>query len=158
MSDFLWAYGPSTSPVSSVHEILQARILEWVAMPSSRGSSQPRDWTRPPHCRWILYRLSHQGSPSILKWVAYPFSRGSSWPRNRTRVSHIAGIFFTSWAAREAGILFSFSMEITISGISLEKITKIKQHTHTHTIQTSLELTSQIIFQKKAQDTTRSSA
>ena len=29
-------------PVSSVHGILQARILEWVAMPSSRGSSQPR--------------------------------------------------------------------------------------------------------------------
>ena len=28
---------------SSVHGILQARILEWVAMPSSRGSSQPRD-------------------------------------------------------------------------------------------------------------------
>ena len=26
--------------------ILQARILEWVAMPSSRGSSQPRDWTQ----------------------------------------------------------------------------------------------------------------
>ena len=30
-------------PGSSVHRILQARILEWVAMPSSRGSSQPRD-------------------------------------------------------------------------------------------------------------------
>ena len=29
---------------SSVHGILQARILEWVAMPSFRGSSQPRDW------------------------------------------------------------------------------------------------------------------
>ena len=29
-------------PGSSVREILQARILEWVAMPSSRGSSQPR--------------------------------------------------------------------------------------------------------------------
>jgi len=29
------------------------------------------------HCRWILYSLSHQGSPRILKWVAYPFSRGS---------------------------------------------------------------------------------
>ena len=28
-----------------MHEILQARILEWVAMPSSRGSSQPRDQT-----------------------------------------------------------------------------------------------------------------
>ena len=30
---------------SSVHGILQARILEWVDMPSSRESSQPRDWT-----------------------------------------------------------------------------------------------------------------
>ena len=31
-----------------------------------------------PHCRLILYRLSHQGSPRILEWVVYPFSRGSS--------------------------------------------------------------------------------
>ena len=31
---------------SSVHGILQARILEWTAMPSPRGSSLPRDWTR----------------------------------------------------------------------------------------------------------------
>ena len=31
---------------SSVHGILQVRILEWVAMPSSRGPSQPRDWTQ----------------------------------------------------------------------------------------------------------------
>ena len=31
-------------PGSSVHGILQARILQWVAMPSSRRSSQPRDW------------------------------------------------------------------------------------------------------------------
>ena len=30
---------------SSIHGILQARILEWVAMSSSRGSSEPRDWT-----------------------------------------------------------------------------------------------------------------
>ena len=30
-------------PGSSIHRIPQARILEWVAMPSSRGSSQPRD-------------------------------------------------------------------------------------------------------------------
>ena len=55
-----------------------------------------------PHCRWILYHLSYQGSPRILEWVAYPFSRGSSWPRNRTGVSCIADRFFTSWATREA--------------------------------------------------------
>ena len=28
--------------------VLQARVLEWIAMPSSRGSSQPRDQTRSP--------------------------------------------------------------------------------------------------------------
>ena len=44
-----------------------------------------------PHCRWILYHLSHQGSTSILEWVAYTFSRGSSWPRDWTGVSCIAG-------------------------------------------------------------------
>ena len=35
---------------SSVLGILQAGILEWVAMPSSRGSSQPRDQTQNLHC------------------------------------------------------------------------------------------------------------
>ena len=55
-----------------------------------------------PHCRQILYHLSHQGSPRLLQWVAYPFSRGSSWPRNQTGVSCIAGGFFTSWAIKEA--------------------------------------------------------
>ena len=30
-----------------------------------------------PCCRWILYHLSHQGSPRTLEWVAYPFSRVS---------------------------------------------------------------------------------
>ena len=41
--------------------ILWARILEWVAMPSSRGSNPGLS-----HCRWILYCLRHQGSPGIL--------------------------------------------------------------------------------------------
>ena len=43
---------------SSVHGILQARILEWAAMGFSKGFSQPRDGTRPcyiPHIgRWVL--------------------------------------------------------------------------------------------------------
>ena len=33
-------------PGSSIHGILQTKILEWVAMPSSRGSSRPRNQTR----------------------------------------------------------------------------------------------------------------
>ena len=56
------------------------------------------------HCRWILYQLSHKGSPRILEWVAYSFSSRSSRPRSRTRVSCIAGGFFTNWAMRDAPI------------------------------------------------------
>ena len=39
----------------TVHRTPQARILEWVAFPSSRGSSQPRDWTHVSHiaCRFF---------------------------------------------------------------------------------------------------------
>ena len=81
---------------SSVHGILQARILEWIALPQSvpsparkleagkglarlaqaeqplgRGPSPgdlPTQGSNPglPHCRWILYQLSHKGTP-ILK-------------------------------------------------------------------------------------------
>ena len=46
-------------PGSSAHGILQARVLEWVAMPSSRGSSWPRDQTLISYVscivRWVLY-------------------------------------------------------------------------------------------------------
>ena len=42
----LWDPMDCSPPGSSVLGILQARILEWVAMPSSRGSSQPRDLTQ----------------------------------------------------------------------------------------------------------------
>ena len=55
-----------------------------------------------PHCRRVLYQLSHKGSPRILEWVAYPFSSGSSQPRNLTGVSCIADRFFTNRAIREA--------------------------------------------------------
>ena len=42
----LWNPMNCGSPGPSVHGILQARILEWVAIPFSRGCSQPRDWTQ----------------------------------------------------------------------------------------------------------------
>ena len=97
VSDSLWPYGlyspwnfPGQNTGVGCHSLLQGII--------------PTQGLNPglPHCRRILYQLSHQGSPRILEWVAYPFSSGSSPPRNRTRVSRIAGGFFTSWATREA--------------------------------------------------------
>ena len=42
----------SSPPGSSIHGILQARLLEWVAMPSSRGSSQSRDPTSVSYVSW----------------------------------------------------------------------------------------------------------
>ena len=54
-------------PGSSVHGILRARVLEWAAMPSSRGSSWPRDWTRISYVscigRRVLYHWCHVGRP-----------------------------------------------------------------------------------------------
>ena len=85
----------------TVHGILQARILEWVAVPFSRGYSQPRDETQVSHIAGGFFiSLSHKGRWRILEWVAYPFSSGSSRPRNRTGVSCSAGGFFINWAIR----------------------------------------------------------
>ena len=57
-------------PGSTVHGILQARILEWVAIPFSRRIF-PTQGLNPGllHCRQILYCLSYQGSPNITQLV-----------------------------------------------------------------------------------------
>ena len=62
----------NSPPDSSVYGNLQARVLEWVAMPSSKGSSHPGIQPKSPHCRQILYCLNHQRSPRILEWVSIP--------------------------------------------------------------------------------------
>ena len=109
-----------SSPGSSVHRILQLRIQEWVTMPSSRGSSWPRDQ---PHLSyvscivmWVLYHYCHLGSP-------YHFPSASNFQRFQylikvpnecwmTKLFHMSSqhtshsiIFFslsiTSWAMRE---------------------------------------------------------
>ena len=54
--------------VSSVHRILQTRILEWVAMPSSRGSSQPRDQTSDSWSSCIAGRFFT--AELLFQWVA----------------------------------------------------------------------------------------
>ena len=48
-------------PGSSVRGILQARVLEWLALPFSRDLPNPGIKLRSPVCRQILYLLSHQG-------------------------------------------------------------------------------------------------
>ena len=72
----------SNPPDSSVHGISQARILEWVAISFSRGSSRPRDWTH-VSCidKQVLYHLSHKQSPI---WV-YPKSNERVLKRKKSR-------------------------------------------------------------------------
>ena len=62
-------------PGSSVHGILQARILGWVAFPFSRGIF-PTQRLNPglSRCRHILSQLSHKRSSETLEWVAISFS------------------------------------------------------------------------------------
>ena len=60
-------------PGSSVHGILQARILKWAAISFSRGSSQPRDWTsRSSIGRQILYCWTTRETPElVIVWALH---------------------------------------------------------------------------------------
>ena len=78
---------PWTSlPGSSVHGISQVRILEWVIISFSRGSSQPRDRTflHLLHCRWILYHWTTR--EALYKLYGQPYK--SLWNKNKTNYTH----------------------------------------------------------------------
>ena len=53
-------------PGSSVHGILQARILQWVATPFSRGSSQPRDGTQESDVSYTGWQVLYPPAPAVL--------------------------------------------------------------------------------------------
>ena len=91
MPDSLWPHGlysPCSSPGQNTG-VSSLSLLQGIF---------PIQGSKPglPHCRCILYQLSHKGSPRILEWVAYPFSRGSSQPRNQTGVSSLASSFYNN--------------------------------------------------------------
>ena len=73
-------------PGCSVHGILQARMLEWVAIPFSRASSQPRDWTQVSHIA-DSYHLNHQGNcPHILhRFIRVILSHRQALPTSQRR-------------------------------------------------------------------------
>ena len=75
-------------PGSSVHGILQARILEWVAMPSCRGSSWPRNRTHISHTgRRILYHCATWEAP-ILSHVLSMCSENRAYIFSSILVAH----------------------------------------------------------------------
>ena len=97
VSDSLWPHGlysPWNSPGQNTG-VGSCSLLQGICLTQGLNAGLP-------HCRQILYQLSHQGSPSMLEWIAHPFSSESYWPRNWTRVSCLTGRLFTSWATRES--------------------------------------------------------
>ena len=93
-----------TLPGSSVHGILLARILEWVAISFSRGSSQPKDWTWVSCGSYIAGRFfTHQENP-----VPSIRNANSSCP--------IAKVFIQSSKMRSIGRYYQW-LEIYFSNI-----------------------------------------
>ena len=96
VSDTLWPY--------TVNGTLQARILEWVAFPFSRGSSQPRDWTK-VSCiadRCFTLWVTREAQEYWVSSLSLLLGNFLIQELIRIKWSCIAGGFFTSWATREA--------------------------------------------------------
>ena len=68
----------------TVHGILQARILERLAFPFSRGSSQPRDRTQVSCIAGSFFTIFPPGKTKNTGVGSLSLSSGSSWPRNPT--------------------------------------------------------------------------
>ena len=98
-------------PGFSVHGILQARILGWVAISFSRGSSWPRDWTLVSciagrfFTNWTTWE-----APRILEWAVISFSNSSSWPSDKTYVSYIGRKILYCWTTGKLYILITMSL------------------------------------------------
>ena len=86
----------------TVHGILQARKLEWVGFPFSRGLPKPGIAPRFPTLQADSLPAESSEKPNNTGVSSLSFSSGSSRPRNQTSVSCIVGRFFTSLATREA--------------------------------------------------------
>ena len=81
---------------STVHGILQARIMEWVDFPFSKGSSHPGIEPRSPSLQTDSLPAEPQGKPKNTGVGSLFLLQGIFPPRDRTQVSHIAGRVFTS--------------------------------------------------------------
>ena len=90
-------------PSSSIHGIFQARILEWIAISFSRGSSQSRDRTR---VSCIAGRLLTLWATREMKWV-----NSSALPHSGTIVKHI--LYGSSQGLQWALVLAAHSVPVT---------------------------------------------
>ena len=84
-------------PGSSVHGILQARILEWIAIPFSRGSSQTRDWILVSCIAGRFFTISATGKSSLCSnssnsKLLFPFS-GVSFTGSKSGKEYVKAVY-----------------------------------------------------------------
>ena len=109
-------------PFFSVHEILQARILEWVAISSSRRSSQPGDRTLVSYVSCIGWQILylHLGSQSTKKKKNYILHVRKFSVQKKVLEEFIEGRIPISWSRWEARICM-FSNSTCFSSSSSSK-------------------------------------
>ena len=95
-------------PGSSVHGILQARILEWVAIPFSRGSSQPRDRTHVSCIAGRFFTAEPPGKTHITELLLLLLL---------SRFSHVRLCATPETAAHQAPLSLGFSRQEHWSGL-----------------------------------------
>ena len=112
-------------PCSSAHGIFQARVLEWVAISFSRGSSQPRDWTRVSHIvgrRFTILATREEVSFTLHNWRRKWQPTAAILPGEFHRERSLMG--YSPWGLKDSDM------------------TKWLTHAYTHTIKFILMRTS----------------
>ena len=105
----------SSRPGSSVYGILQEKILEWVAMPFSRGSSWLRGWTRVScfagglFICWAMW----EARPCQVLWIIQ--SKSSEWHR-RTPLTSLLLPLSRALSSSSVNSLDTFSYQTVASG------------------------------------------
>ena len=97
-------------PGSSVHGILQARILEWVAVPFSRGSSRPRDQTQ-VSCvagRFFIVWATREAAGQVIESPGTQDKEGGC--RLPDQASHAAPALIPLWSWMSNSVLASLSL------------------------------------------------
>ena len=141
MSDALGSPMDCSPPGSSIHGILQARILEWLVIPLSRGSSQSRDWTRVSCIVGKFFTI--WATREVFGYIIRGYLISSS-------VKTIATIFFFLWIAANdllflwpcinhliqellSHVLYTFIILRLFHSCQIKLSSWIHTHTHTHT-------------------------
>ena len=153
------------SPGSPVHGIPQARILEWVAIPSSRGSSRPRDWTCSSWTVGGFLPLGHRESPGVLSthlhtlsgFVTHPWGHAAGVPgfevalgfslsRAWTPSRHLWALLSPLFSSPSSFYLQTFGcLSLAIEHVFLLRITSLRFSPFCHLTVSSTNLSVRIV-------------